>query len=68
VFQRLNDEGLTIAMVTHEPDMARFASRIVVLRDGRVRADRPAARQSAAAVRAAGPQEDDLLDLEEAFA
>jgi putative ABC transport system ATP-binding protein len=39
VFQRLNDEGLTIIMVTHEPDIARCARRTVVMRDGGIIAD-----------------------------
>ncbi len=34
LFQRLNQNGLTILMVTHEPDIARFSNRIVTLRDG----------------------------------
>ena len=28
--------GITIAMVTHEPDMAEFVSRVIVFRDGRI--------------------------------
>jgi putative ABC transport system ATP-binding protein len=37
---RLNRErGITIALVTHEPRMAAFASRIVSFRDGRIEAD-----------------------------
>jgi putative ABC transport system ATP-binding protein len=39
VFQGLNDRGLTIVMVTHEPDIARFAKRVLVFRDGTVRKD-----------------------------
>ena len=40
IFQRLNDErGLTIVLVTHEPDIAEYGTRIVAFRDGRVRAD-----------------------------
>jgi putative ABC transport system ATP-binding protein len=39
VFQNLNDRGLTIAMVTHEPDIAQFAKRVVVFRDGKIRTD-----------------------------
>jgi putative ABC transport system ATP-binding protein len=39
VFQDLNDRGLTIAMVTHEPDIAQFAKRVVVFRDGKIRTD-----------------------------
>lgn len=37
--QRLNGEGLTILMVTHEPDIAQFSRRIVTLRDGLIRSD-----------------------------
>ncbi|HKT08779.1 MAG TPA: ABC transporter ATP-binding protein [Gemmatimonadaceae bacterium] len=49
VFQELNDGGLTIVMVTHEPDIAQFAKRMIVFRDGRIRTDttvtdRPRAR------------------------
>jgi len=40
VFQALNDAGMTIVMVTHELDIAGFARRIVVMRDGRIRSDR----------------------------
>lgn len=36
LFQSLNDKGRTIVFVTHEPDIARFASRNVVFRDGRI--------------------------------
>jgi len=39
IFQRLNDEGLTIVLVTHEPDIAEFAKRMLVFKDGRVRRD-----------------------------
>jgi putative ABC transport system ATP-binding protein len=48
VFQRLNRDGLTILMVTHEREMARFADRIIVLRDGLIRTDRRIDRLSAA--------------------
>ena len=40
MLQALNRDGLTIVMVTHEPEIARAASRIVTLRDGLVRSDR----------------------------
>ena len=36
LFQKLNDEGITIVLVTHERDFAKFAKRIVELKDGRV--------------------------------
>jgi putative ABC transport system ATP-binding protein len=36
IFQRLNDNGLTIVLVTHEHDIAQFAKRVLVFRDGRI--------------------------------
>jgi putative ABC transport system ATP-binding protein len=39
LFQRLSREGITIVLVTHEPDIAAFASRALVIRDGRVVSD-----------------------------
>ncbi|MCU0873245.1 MAG: ABC transporter ATP-binding protein, partial [Pirellulaceae bacterium] len=39
LFARLNDEGRTIIMVTHEDDVAAHAKRIVRLRDGLVQSD-----------------------------
>ena len=40
VFQELNDQGITILLVTHEPDIADYTKRVIVLRDGRVTNDR----------------------------
>ena len=39
VFQKLNDGGLTIVLVTHEPDIADFAKRAIHFRDGTIRRD-----------------------------
>lgn len=39
IFQKLNADGLTIILVTHEPDIARFTKREVVFRDGQIRRD-----------------------------
>jgi putative ABC transport system ATP-binding protein len=39
VFQKLNDQGITLVMVTHELDVARFTKRMVVLRDGKIVTD-----------------------------
>jgi putative ABC transport system ATP-binding protein len=36
IFQKLNDEGITLIVVTHEPDIAEYAERRIVFRDGRV--------------------------------
>jgi putative ABC transport system ATP-binding protein len=50
VFQELNDQGITLVIVTHEPDVSRYAKRIVEVRDGRILHDHPVeARRSAAA-------------------
>ena len=43
VFQRLNDDGKTVVLITHEPDIADHAKRAVVFRDGRIVDDRPVA-------------------------
>ena len=39
LFQELWRAGLTIVFVTHEPDVALYASRIVTMRDGKVLSD-----------------------------
>ena len=39
IFQALNDEGKTVVLITHEPDIAQFARRIVTFRDGKVLSD-----------------------------
>ena len=48
LFQELNDQGITIVLVTHEPDIAVYSKRVVEVRDGRIRRDEPVkARRSA---------------------
>jgi putative ABC transport system ATP-binding protein len=42
IFQRLNRErGITLVLVTHEPDIAQYAQRIVVFKDGKIKNDQP---------------------------
>lgn len=41
LFQKLNSEGKTIAFVTHEPDIATFSNRTIVLKDGIITKDEP---------------------------
>jgi len=41
VFQTLNEQGITIVMVTHEHDIAQYNKRCIVMRDGVVRSDSP---------------------------
>ena len=45
VFQRLNEQGITIVMVTHELDIAHYCKRILVVRDGLVVRDEPVAHR-----------------------
>jgi putative ABC transport system ATP-binding protein len=39
IFQKLNEGGLTIVLVTHESDIAQFAKRAIVFRDGQIKRD-----------------------------
>jgi putative ABC transport system ATP-binding protein len=50
LFQRLHDEGQTIVTVTHEPEIAGHAQRLVTLRDGVIESDH---RQEATLARTA---------------
>ena len=46
VFQKLNDQGITIVMVTHELDVAQYTKRMIVMRDGKVVGDSPVTNRS----------------------
>jgi putative ABC transport system ATP-binding protein len=58
LLQRLNREGLTIVLVTHEPDIATFTGRRLVFRDGRLMSDQRAEAEDAATVLATLPEEE----------
>jgi putative ABC transport system ATP-binding protein len=45
IFQELNERGITIVMVTHETDIASYARRNIVMRDGRVQSDEAVAHR-----------------------
>ncbi len=50
IFQRLNRErGITLVLVTHESDIAQYAQRIVVFKDGKIKSDQPVTDQRDAA-------------------
>jgi putative ABC transport system ATP-binding protein len=49
VFQKLNDGGLTVVLVTHETDVAQFAKRSIQFRDGKIRRDEPIVNRPVAA-------------------
>jgi putative ABC transport system ATP-binding protein len=58
LFQEVNAQGVTLLVVTHEPDIAAYAKRIVEMRDGRIIRDAPlGARRSAAEDLARRPAE-----------
>src|SRR5262245_61980227 len=62
IFQRLNRErGITLLLVTHEHDIAEYAKRVVVFRDGKIRSDEPVRerRNAAEEIKALPPPEDD---------
>jgi putative ABC transport system ATP-binding protein len=48
VFQKLNEQGITLVMVTHELDVARFTKRMVILRDGKIVTDEAVPNRSIA--------------------
>lgn len=59
LFQQLNDQGITILLVTHEPEVSQYAKRIIEMRDGLVKHDHPVEnRRDAAADLAAYDQEE----------
>lgn len=50
LFQKLNDEGHTIIMITHEPDIAAHATRIIHIRDGKITDDTQNKKQKKAKI------------------
>lgn len=59
IFQALNEQGITIVFVTHEPDIASFSKRTIVLKDGNILKDyKNQSVQSAVAQLALLPQEE----------
>jgi putative ABC transport system ATP-binding protein len=49
IFQQLNERGITVIMVTHEPDIAAYAKRNVMMRDGMILDDHLVSKRSDAA-------------------
>ena len=63
LLQRLNREGLTIVLVTHEPDIAAYAGRVLVFRDGRLLRDerQPSPADAAAALATLPTEQEEAL-------
>ena len=70
LFQELNDQGITVLIVTHEPEVAQYARRIVEVRDGRIIHDHavPNRRSAAADLEALGPIDPVLVTTPDADA
>jgi putative ABC transport system ATP-binding protein len=71
LFRELNDSGITIVLVTHEPEVAQYAKRIVDVRDGRIVRDHPVAQRRRAeddlrALNDSPADDDELLKVQEA--
>jgi putative ABC transport system ATP-binding protein len=68
IFQKLNDSGISIVLVTHEPDIARYAKRLIEMRDGKIIKDHMIENRSIAAeeLKKIGPinTEDDIVNAE----
>ena len=66
LFQELNEQGITILIVTHEPDVAKYGKRIVEVRDGRIIHDHPVTdrRNAADDLRALAPIDPVLVTTE----
>jgi len=56
LFQALNDQGITVILVTHEHDVAQYAKRVIEMRDGHILRDHPVTDRHIAA--------DDLVALD----
>ncbi len=54
IFQELNEEGRTVVLITHEPDIAEYSKRVVSFRDGKIVSDVPVARRRVATRAVAG--------------
>jgi putative ABC transport system ATP-binding protein len=55
LFQELGRSGITVVLVTHEPDIAQFAARVIIMKDGRIQSDR---RQNPAAAVVPPPEQE----------
>jgi len=54
IFQALNDSGKTVVLITHEPDIAQHARRVVTVKDGLIQHDE-SIRQVRVAVKGIAP-------------
>lgn len=64
IFQQLNQRGMTVVIVTHEPDIAHYANRIIVFKDGHVLTDEQVAEPRNATRELENWQEVEFVDEE----
>jgi len=64
IFQQLNQRGITIALITHEPEISEFTSINVVFRDGKIKRESNVkhVKNATEELAALPPEEDDLTD------
>ena len=61
VFQRLNDQGITVVLVTHEPDIAQYCQPHGGMKDGRMILDQPVRKRRTASVELAATPLEEVL-------
>jgi putative ABC transport system ATP-binding protein len=59
VFCELNDQGITVVLVTHESDIAQFAKRIIEFKDGKIISDKRVVKRKHHSAENAGPETDE---------
>lgn len=68
IFQELNDQGITIILVTHEPDIALFAKRVIMVRDGLIKEDRVVTERKSAVEEIKRFKEENRIIMDESIA
>jgi putative ABC transport system ATP-binding protein len=65
LFQKLNRDGMSIVLVTHEPDIAQYSNRIIRFKDGHVVSDEPVTRPQSAQQELESLPSEEIVQAEE---